>query len=296
MDLLIRALLVAALLGACNTEGDVLGARNGDGDGGGSGTDGGGSGVDSADGCPLQPDCPQPPSGDITLCGRVVDLETSQPITTDPPDVRVFDPTKLRQDPLNAVELAVVTPDVCGYFTTTIDGSSEGLVVHTGSIPIFSNDPRRVISLVMTQPGQVYRQNAWVLGRTVDQRWSTDANLSGPSFAESGSILPIFVNVNQQAPDGSPLQGVPVAGVAMTADGSALTDGAYYFSDADSLTRSTVAPAQMTTGTNGSGLWRSAGGAFSMLSGTKTSCTFPKAQGSVILGMVQVQEIAGSCN
>ncbi len=293
MDLLTRMLLVAALLGACNTDGDVLGARGTDG-GAGATDGGGGGGVDSADGCPLQPDCPQPPPGEITLCGRVVDLETSQPITSDPPDVRVFDPTTLRNDPLNAVELAKVTPDDCGYFTTTVNGSSEGLLIHTGSISIFSNDPRRVVSLVMTQPGNTYRQNAWVLRHTVDETWSTAANLSGPSFAESGSILPIFVDL-----DGSPagpLQGTPVAGVAMTADGSPITQDAFFFSDADALSRATLAPAQATTGTDGSGLWRSQGGAFSMFSGSKSGCTFPKVQGSVILGMVQVQEINGTCN
>jgi hypothetical protein len=288
MDLLARVALAVALAGCVASEGDVFTSLEADGSIGGSGD----GGVDAEPGCPSEPDCPLPPPGDVTVCGRVVDVADSQPLLVDAPEVRVFDLVELRLDPLNAIELAVVSPDDCGYFTASVDGTTGLFAITTGAPPPQpSGAYRRVSSVLTIAPGQVARTNAWVLRDATDEQWTSDAG-NTISYAEAGSVLTIFYDPGQPAV--GPLQGAPIAGVTLTTAGQP-EDDADYFADGDPLTRASVSTAPSTTGANGSALLR-APGQLTIFSGDKSGCDFAEPQGVAIPGLLQVLEIAGTCN
>lgn len=288
MDLLARVCVLVLVAGCVSSEGDVLtSARD---DGGVTDGDGGTSG--DAGGCPAEPPCPSPPFGDIGVCGNVVDLETSMPMIANPPDVRVFDLLELRTDPLNAVELARVSPDGCGHYATSIDGSTEIIVVHTGDLPASpGSDYRGVASAIESRPNTTFRVNAWVLRDALDEQWSDDAEILG-SFSAAGSVMTIFYDQNQ--PLSPPLLGTPVAGVTITSSGPGTPDD-FYFSDTTPLSRVTIDPDLVVTGANGSGIVR-ATAQLSDYSGAKAGCNFGEAPALGVPFIVQVQEIAGACD
>ncbi len=291
---MVRAVLVLAALGLSGcmvSEGDVLSsvgqsdARAGD-----------GGGVGDADPC-AEPECASPSPGDVTICGRVLDVESSQPVTASEPEVRIFDLDDLRDDPLDAIALATVTPDECGWFTTTIDASLGMAVIHTGELSLVPAGPYRgAASLIEAPPGQIVRVNAYVLRSTTDEAWSAGAGLVGGTFANPGAlvgaVMAIYVDLDRPAQ--APFQGALVAGVVMLVDGAVEASGDYYFSDVDPLSRSQVAAAQTATGSNGAGLVITSTG-LKELSGALAGCTFASSQVAAIPTMVQVQEISGSC-
>lgn len=282
-----RALALIALAG-CAVEGNVL--RSGE-DGGGADAivlDGGGD----AGGCPAVGDCPDPPAGDITVCGRVLDLQTSSPITAGPPTVRVFDFVDLRLDPAAAIAAATVTPDACGWFTTTVDGLIGIIVVHTGELPPATGDHRRVVEVVTTAPGQTVRANAWALRGDTDAAWSAAAGLGGETFADLGSLLAIYVDVDQPAVP--PLQGAPLAGATVLINGQDVPADDFYFADPGPLARSQLVPGQAAAGADGSGLLRDVP-PLAEVSGQAPGCAFPAVNTLSIGGTLQVQEIAGTC-
>jgi len=285
---MVRAALLAIAAAGCAVEGNVLTSGA---DGGGSDATTGDGGGD-AGGCPVVGACPAPPAGDITVCGRVLDVETSAPITGGAPTVRVFDFVDLRLDPAAAIAAAAVDPDACGWFTTTVDGLIGIIVVHTGELPPAAGDHRRVIEVFTTAPGQTVRANAWALRSDTDAAWSAAAGLGGQTFADLGSLLAIFVDVGEPAV--APLQGVPRAGATILVNGQAAAADDFYFADPAALARTQVAPAQAAAGADGSGLLRDVP-SLAEISGEVTGCAFPVVSTLSIAGTLQVQEIAGTC-
>ncbi len=282
------AAVLCALLG-CTTEGMVL-ESSADSGAGGADAD---PGAPDADTCPEVGPCPDPPAGDITVCGRVLDLELSAPVTTGAPPVRIYDFVDLRLNPNGASALATVTPDSCGWYTATVDGLAGVFVVHTGALPPDTGVHRRVVEVFSSAPGQTVRANAWTLRADTDTGWSAAAGLGAQTFADRGSLLAIYVDIDQPAVP--PLQGAPVTGVELTVNGIPNAADDYYFSDAMPLARFDLAPGQADTGANGTGLLAD-GPTFSQLSGDKGGCNFAEVNTLPIANTVQVQEIAGSCN
>ena len=119
------------------------------------------------------------------------------------------------------------------------------------------------------------------------------AGLGAQTFADRGSLLAIYVDIDQPAVP--PLQGAPMAGVELTVNGSASAADDHYFSDTLPLARFSLAPGQVDTGTNGTGLLAD-GPTFSQLSGDHPGCDFAEVNTLPIAGTLQVQEIAGSCD
>jgi hypothetical protein len=282
-----------ALVAACTAaEGDVLTTVAAD----AALVDGSGVSPDGATGDATECDNPRPvpPMGDVTICGRLLDLETTAPVTSAAPEVRVFDLAELRDNPVGAVELALVEPDECGWFYTTIDAVAGWTVVHTGDVTGIGGGYRRVTTLVPTlMPGQKVEVNAFVLRAATDDDWSSDAGLVAATFADFGAVLAIYVDITETPM--WPFQGAPVSGVTMLADGGTHAADDFYFSDSDALARSNIAPAQATTGANGAGLMRGTV-VLTTYSGQRAGCSFNEAQGLPIPTAVQVQEIAGTCN
>ncbi len=276
--------LVGWLGSACViSEGDVLTSV---------GSDGGADGpTGDADPCAAPGPCPVPAAGDVTICGRVIDVETSQPVTGGEPDVRVFDLDELRLD-ANPEELALVTPDECGWFTTTIHAVLGNTVIHTGEL-FGGGDYARATSLIDAPAGQRVQANAYVLRDQTDQTWSEQAGLSSLTVADRGAVLPIYVDLDAAAV--GPFQGGPVSGVTATVDGNPSPSDDYYFSDTDPLSRGQVAPALTATGIDGAALLLSPTGTLDV-GGQKSGCTFEPVLAASILTMVQVQEVQGHCN
>jgi hypothetical protein len=277
----VRTSLVALALLGCTTEGTVLSA-GGD---AATGDDDAGDGADAdVTVCPPAGPCPDPPAGDITVCGRVLDLEVTAPVTSSAPTVRIYDFVDLRLNPQTAVAHATVTPDACGWYHATVDGLAGIFVVHTGELGQGG---------IHRPPGQTVRANAWTLRAATDDTWSAAAGLTGQTFADLGSLLAIFVDVGE--PPVTPLQGAPIAGVELTINGSPSAADDFYFADTAPLARSMLAPAQAATGADGSGLLRDVP-SLSQFSGDHADCEFADVNTLSIAGTIQVQEIAGNCN
>lgn len=291
---MIRA-LVAVLLGliACNdTSGEVLTTL--DGDGGVPGPDADltnpDADPDANPECRVDPPCPTPSILGVSVCGRVVDVETSEVIKA-PTDVAVqfFNLIDFGSGPF----LAEVIPDECGWFEAEdIGGLIPGVLVMSTDDQGSSSNYSRVVSVLSSSFGQPLIANAPVLREAVDQAWGDAAGLGGQSFSDVGALLLMFFDGTE--PEVFPYRGTPVTGVTLTEEGTPQPSDDYYFSDTNPLLRVTVDPGLATTGADGAGLLV---GTLPIndYSGAKLDCTFGATNG-VIPGIVQAQEIYGSCN
>lgn len=284
-----RLLALLLALGACvDSEGEVLSSL---------GRDGGGSsdGGDGADAGPLdcsQPlPCPAPPPGALTVCGTVIDLETSQPLDATAPalELRIWDLADFTMfgEP-------VATPDIdgCGRFVAEdLGGLFSGfLIVQTQDTG--DDAYRATATIVSASPGQTVRTNAWALPDAVEQAWTDAASLSSGGFASRGSLLAVFIDLEQ--PPVGPFQGTPVAGVTLEADAFPPVAEDHYFADGSALQRSAIDPGLDQTQTNGTVIMPNA--LFTNeYTGTRAGCDFANERGIGAPGVVQVQELHGTC-
>lgn len=285
------ALLVS--LGCSGTRGDVLvslGGVDGGGGDGGANADGG-VGPDAALDCAAPPDCPSVAlPGTLSVCGRVIDLATSQAIANDGTlTVSFFNFVDFGGGPL----LASAEPDACGRFVAeNVFGVLPGFVVMSADDGDLAGGPYvRVVSVIDSNLGQVVRTNAYALHASREQTWSQTSGF-GSNFSDIGALVPIFVDVNQ-APVGY-LQGAPVAGVTITEDGSPVPGNDYYFAAGGGVDRATVDPALNQTGPDGAGILVNAL-VTNSYTGEKTGCSFATVDG-LLFGAIQVQELLGTCN
>lgn len=290
--MVLRALVAVSFgLAACNdTNGEVLTTLDGDG------------GMDAADADPTTPDAPDanpaclvegpcrsPSPINVTVCGRVVDVETSEVIKA-PTDVIVqfFNFADFPSGP----SLAEVTPDECGWFEAADIFGIPGVLVMSTDDQGGGGTYSRVVSVLSSFPGNIVPANAPVLRATVDQAWGDAAGLGGDSFSDVGALLLMFFDVTE--PWVFPYSGAPVSGVTITENGAAQSSDDYYFSDTDPLLRTTVDIGLFSTGADGAGLIVNTV-PLNEYSGSRLGCNFDETNG-VIPGIVQAQEIYGSCN
>ena len=219
--------------------------------------------VGTAGGCMTEIQCSAPDAGKVTLCGRVWDSETDQPFaatvvgeptmqcttpTTEGPcslRLRFFDALDFAMNPTGAVP--IVPPD--GVFQ---DGCNRykghNMTRPTfGFIGVAADDaagaPARhkvtgvAASNAFATPGRGFR--VYATRNTTDTMWSTTAGLAGQTFNERGVLAMVFR-----------YNGVPRAGVQGRRNMNVVPADDYYFSDTG-ITRTTVAPAQDSTGANG---------------------------------------------
>jgi hypothetical protein len=227
------------------------------------------------DGGPIPPGpsgcgaCPAPDPGKISVCGWLRDAETDDllgtissswqdcatmnPRPTSGPcavDVSFYDALMFAGNPTGSPPLqpSRLTVNTCGRFIAEnlpspalgfmavgVDDHSPGAADnHVLSALMFSS-----MSNLKLDDLRVY-----VVRHTSDDKWTTSAGspFGSSTFAARGAYLPIFRH-----------RGVPVAGVRVTENGESQPD-AYYFSDLDPFERTTIDPAQASTGPNGSAL------------------------------------------
>ena len=300
-----QSVLLSVLLacGACSTtEGNVLtsigdgdGGNNGNGDAGGGNGDGG-AGGDAMVVCATDGECPAPAPGDTTLCGYVLDIETSIPIGSDAaeiPVVRIFELLEFTTNPNNADAVAEVTPDACGWFSVTIDALFGFTVVHTGNEELTSSSPFiNVASNVSAGAGQIVRVNAYAMRDEVDTQWSDSAGLVG-TFSGGGAFVMMYIDVS--AAPVSPFQGTPASGVTIDVSGPIPGGVDYYFADDGALSRSTIDTNATTTLTSGAGILLQPP-SLSTIGGDHASCSFSDINALALPGLVQAQELDGTCN
>jgi hypothetical protein len=280
--------MAAAAAGCVAADGDVLVHVGGD--GGAPDTPDASLARDAAASCDAPGPCPPPAPGDITVCGRVIDLETSAPVTDPRLAVNIFNFLDITTGPPGANPIATVQADACGWFVAEqIDAVLPGLLVlATDDDTLFGGPYRRVASVIPSSTGQLIRSSAFALRATTDAAWTASAGLSG-GFADRGALLPIFIDITRPAV--GPFQGAPVSGVAVAGSGGPTVR---YFADASPLSRTAIAAGASATGINGSAIALDA-----LLStaytGTKPGCSFAEAVGITVANVVQAQEILGTC-
>ncbi len=201
--------------------------------------------------------CQPAGAGMVRVCGRLVNLETSQPIAVADPLAACCDsaapapdgPCSLTIDTQEASmppAPPVVRINDCGFYTLLARAPSAGYLTITVDDAGAIDDHAPTASSIPVSSGVVRSDlSLYALRRSTDEKWTQTAGdpFGGQTFSEIGVFVQIFVDDNGQ----------PGVGVTSTANGSPVAD-AYYFSDTDPALRATVAPGQSATGANGTAL------------------------------------------
>lgn len=224
--------------------------------------------------------CPEPTTGtsQVSVCGRIADLETSDWIGVIGLQVSVHDPLTFVSDPAGSQPIATTTSDECGrYVFADVARPFNGFVAVTVDdvAPADAYVPTVVASPV--ESGQVLQLTAWATRHTTDEGWSFTAGLPAPTFGERGVHARIFT-----------VAGVPQEGIVLTAGGESDPAGDYYFSDSDPRLRRTIDKDLTSTGANGTALIMD--GTLISYSGEGGGCTWPSTLAATPPGAVFVTE------
>ncbi len=213
--------------------------------------------------CSIELVCPTPTVGKSCVAGRLSDALTGVPLEANilPGEncgngalggacdltLEVHDALSFATNPGSSVPLAHdgLLVDGCGRFLFN-DVTPPGL----GFIAVTVNDVGSINELSahfapLAANETIEQLNALSVRISTVQLWTTSAGspFGATTFAERGVVLGTFKK-----------DGTPVSGTTITTDGSVRPSDDFYFSDADSNTRSTINVAQTATGNNGSAL------------------------------------------
>lgn len=194
--------------------------------------------------------------GRVNVCGWLVDVENGTRLEAEGADgvcdetseggacgleVRFYDALQFAANPNTApVGYDELYVDECGRFrATNVVRPSLGFIAIATDDAEGTPDTRRLAAWAApVTSGQALYVFAPVMRTQTDARWTETAGLTGDTIVDRGAVLLTFTS-----------GGTPVAGVTATASGG--TPTVYYFSDTTTR-RSTIAPAQTSTGANGS--------------------------------------------
>ena len=261
-----------------------------------------GTGTSCADPLP----CPAPAGDAVSICGRLIDTETSAPVVAgdgtdttscDPDAPADSGPCSLQLVLVDAAELAAnpgaatpldageITVDRCGRFRAVdVAAPPSGLLgVAIDDSAAGSVDAHVTTGVGFAAPGGSRLDGATLAAtrRSTDLAWTSSAGdpFGGETFSEVGAVLITFVHA-----------GLPVAGVEITAGGAPLPDADdFYFADADPTRRAAIDPAASTTGANGAAL--AVGTELEEHSGEGAEpdgCTWSSAPGASVAGLIFV--------
>lgn len=231
--------------------------------------------VGTGGGCMEEIRCPAPEAGRATLCGRIWDSETDQPIppegngtntdrcdpmapTTSGPcslRLRFFDALDFAMNPSGAVPImpmgGVYTDNCNRYKGENMPRATFGFIgIAVDDAPgITPTVPHRLTGVAtsnaLASPGQGFR--AYITKVSTDMMWTTTSGIGGAqTFAQRGVLGIVFHYPGE----------MPRSGVRIRRSGSFIPQDDFYFSDAGRM-RTTVMPHvgnTDATGMNGTGL------------------------------------------
>lgn len=259
-------------------------------------------GASFADTCGAPIVCPEPTGGGmVTVCGRIVDTGTGEPMQATEPttapcdpdaptdtgpcslDVAVYDALGFAAGPTGVSPQAVGESmvDECGRFRLANVARP-----FSGLIAIGVDGPARALTgrMLETGPGEtITNVAAYATASSTDASWTSSAGLAGASFANRGVVMAIFRHGD-----------APVGGVGITRGGMLVPAESYYFSADDTgTTRATIDPTRSTTGPNGAALMiGSSLGQHSGTGGEPAGCAWPDALAVSAPPAVWVVELA----
>jgi len=252
--------------------------------------------------CDMDLTCAAPAAGKTSICGRLVDTETSAFVTGAEAllvQVSFYDMIEIATD-VNAVPRYTVFADACGRFDAhdathdgvpTPDLGYVGIAVDDrGASSGVGDHALTVVDLPVAPNATDTGVHAYVTRNSTMAAWS---GARSPTLLEQGALLGIFID--KDAPATSPFAGTPREGVKVTLQDSTETPG-LYFGDTSATARTTLGPAAVT-GVNGSALWvgTSFNTGYGGAGGGPSGCTWPTFPASTASGALWVQEIYGTC-
>jgi hypothetical protein len=267
-----------------------------------------GTGSGSGD-CNQPLPCPAPSANNLTLCGRVFDLDDSSPLDDGDSgngepwrgvELRVYDPIAFIATP-SSPPLLTTTPDSCGRFVIADVARPTDAFIAVATDDLTSGGADTYVLTGIAAPttaGETLAGlRAWVFRRSTDMTWSTAAGLGGTTtFSQMGVYIPIFVSGAAKAPfPASPTAGVTIASLDQHGVRTTNADSDFYFDDSDPLTRSTLSKTRTMTGANGTGLYMNAGlGQYSGLGGAPGGSCWAKDLAAGPVGGAFVEERTAS--
>jgi hypothetical protein len=214
-------------------------------------------GVGGDDDCSQPLPCAPPGPGNVSLCGKLYDVEddariadadgttmecnTEDPLAEGPCSLKVsfYAALPFASNPTGTPELLPgdFTLDKCGRFAA-IDLEEPMLgFMAIGIDDATAADDWVLAGVALPAPEGTRRSDLVVYGlrRDTDAAWTASAELVGQSFAERGVYVPIFLH-GEGAPDAN-TPAVPVSGAVVLEDGAPDAAHTYYFQDTDPNTR-----------------------------------------------------------
>ena len=223
-------------------------------------------GTGTQTGCAADLPCSEPSAGRLTICGRLYDTQTDQPIqaagatgapctatTADGPcslRIQFFDALQFAMGPTSTPELTPaggLTVDDCGRYRA-IDLPPSSFTFMGIAVDDASGAPDRYkltgVALPDAEalPARGFR--AYATRNQTDTAWTSTSGISGQSFATRGVLAAVFH-----------YRELPVSGVQARRNSQPITADDFYFTDTTAM-RDTVSPAggQAITGANGTAL------------------------------------------
>jgi hypothetical protein len=260
-----------------------------------------GSGV--AQGCTGSLACPSPTGTNITLCGQLFDLETTEKLeaggvgngtgtrcegneTSGPCalGMQFYDAIGFVMDPQNAEPLTVglLYMDDCGRFRAENIPFPDSTFLGVGIDDITGDEVALSgVALAPVQGSTIQGFQAFVMSQETNADWTAQLGLSGETLEEAGAYVTIF-RIGED----------PVAGVQFTnATGGTYPNDDFYFSDTDPELRTMISDTQTETGANGTSILLNRTGLaqYTGMGGIPDSCSFPTAMGAVIPHVIAAQ-------
>lgn len=243
--------------------------------------------------------CPTPVGSKVTVCGRIFDVGSGEPISAPSPvgalcdpgapttsgpcalTIEMFDPLAFAANPTGTAPLAAdeIAIDDCGrYRAVNVTRPFNGymaVVVDDAAALYAQTAVTFPIDMGETRAGSV----AAATLQATDTGWTITAGdpFGGITFAEKGVVLYVFLYA-----------GVPVAGVIITRSGAVRPVDDYYFAASDvGAMRTTVAAGETATGPNGAALLVNSSLAQHSGTGAEPSgCEWPSELAAAIPGVV----------
>jgi hypothetical protein len=254
--------------------------------------------------CDQEVACPTPGSGRVMICGRLIDLQNSQPIvgpTALALKVSFYEALAFANNAATPPEFSV-TPDQCGRFVSSTAGHNGVAVPGTMYIAVGVDDVSApfpggdfvdtVAAISGVGGARKAGFHAYAMRETTDALWSGAMN---PSLVEQGVFAGIFIDTSK--PHVGIYNGTPTPGVRLTvADQPVMApSNDFYFDDAAPLQRTHLGSLGVT-GLNGTALLTQGSlDTYNGQGGTSPSCAWAGSLATTVPDTIWVSEREGTC-